>query len=72
MSSWIDPRIVPSTARERVILQKIGRLGLTAHLLHADGRAVRVTGPGVFVTVASLGGISSADLRPVELMQRPT
>jgi hypothetical protein len=62
---YIDPRIVPDTQREHALLAEVRRRGLSAHRLHRDGGAIRVTGGGVWLTVAALRDISPSDLDPV-------
>ena len=64
MSGYVDPAISPDGKRQAEVLETIRRLGLTLHRVHRDGRALRLTGPGVHVTVADLGGLSLSDLKP--------
>jgi len=54
----------PRTAAERTLFAEIRRCGLSLHRVHADGRAVRVTGPGVHVTVEALHWLKLSDLVP--------
>ncbi|WP_144290187.1 hypothetical protein [Ideonella sp. A 288] len=64
--AYVDPSVTAETIRERQVLAAIRRRGLSLHRLHRDGRAVRVTGPGVYVTACNLGSVSLSDLAPVE------
>lgn len=62
MAGHIDPSIRPDTKREGAVLDLIRRRGLSLHRLHRDGRALRLSGPGIFLTVADLGALSFHDL----------
>lgn len=64
MTSYIDPAIVPRTVREAAVLAEVARRRLSAHKLHAEGEALRITGPGVFVLAASLAAVQPIDLEP--------
>ena len=59
---YIDPHYVPDTVREREVLAAIRARGLSLHRLHADGRAVRISGPGVWLLAAELKNVTLADL----------
>lgn len=60
---YVDPSYAPDTGRERDLLAEIRRRGLSLHRLHADGRAVRISGPGgVWVLAAELKNVNVADL----------
>ena len=61
---YIDPRIVADTARERATLAAIRARGLSAHKLHAAGAALRIVGPGVWLTVSALRDVTPFDLEP--------
>lgn len=70
--SYVDPSIVPSTQRQREVLAEIKKRGLTLHRLHAEGSAVRLIGPGVYVTASAFGVLMPADLEPASPdRQRP-
>lgn len=60
----IDPTITAGSRREADVLDAIRARGLTLHRLHRDGRALRLTGHGIFLTVADLGALSLHDLKP--------
>ena len=62
---YVDPTIVPSTVGERALLREIVKRGLTLHRLHRDGKSLRLSGHGVWVTVDSLRSLQFADLQPV-------
>jgi hypothetical protein len=63
MSNYVDPTYEPSTVHERQVLAAIRARGLNLHRLHADGRAVRVSGPGgIWILAAELKSVSLSDL----------
>lgn len=62
---YVDQSIVASTLGERALLREITKRGLTLHRLHRDGRTLRLTGPGVFVTIDGLRSLQFQDLQPV-------
>lgn len=62
MVGHIDPSIQPDTKRQAAVLDVIRARGLSLHRLHRDGRALRLCGPGIFLTVADLGALSFHDL----------
>lgn len=64
--AYVDPTVTASatTRRERQLLELIRRRGLSVHRLHRDGHAVRVTGPGVYLTACSLDSVSITDIVP--------
>jgi hypothetical protein len=64
MTGYIDPSIVPESGRQTKVIEAARRLGLSLHRVHRDGRALRLSGPGVWVTVADLGALSMTDLKP--------
>ena len=64
MSYYIDPRVEATTQRERAALAEIRRRGLSIHRLHAQGSALRIAGPGVFLLVSKLGDVTPFDLQP--------
>ena len=48
--------------RQGYLLAAIRAKGLNLHRVHRDGKALRLTGPGVFITAAGLGSIAESDL----------
>ena len=73
MAGHIDSSITAGSKREAAVLDAIRARGLTLHRLHRDGRALRLSGPGIFLTVADLGALSLHDLEPptgAEIMAR--
>lgn len=63
-AGYIDTGIVAETSRQRAVLEVIRKRGLSLCRVHRDRRALRLSGPGVFLTVADLASISLADLDP--------
>ena len=62
---YIDSSIEPGSVRQGYLLAAIRAKGLTLHRVHRDGKALRLTGPGVFITAAAgLGSIDESDLEP--------
>lgn len=61
----IDPSFLPArTRQEQDVFDQVMRQGLALHRLHADTRAVRVTGPGVHITAEGLHWIKVRDFEP--------
>jgi hypothetical protein len=58
----VDPSITGDTTRQRAVLAEVRKRGLSLHRVHRDGRALRLTGPGVFMTVCDLAALSLSDL----------
>jgi hypothetical protein len=65
---YVDPRVeaMATSGRERALLAEIRARGLALHRLHADGPAIRVTGPGVWIMAGSLATLAFDDLRPAD------
>lgn len=61
----IDPTLQPQTEYERKTLDRCRRYGLSVRRVRPDGDAVRVTGRGMDLMVASLGMITKADLEQI-------
>jgi hypothetical protein len=60
---FVDPTITPNSVRASYVLAAIrARPGLSLHRLHRDRGALRLTGPNIHVTVASLSSLSMDDL----------
>ena len=64
-AGYIDPSFLPArTRQEQEVFDQVMRQGLALHRLHADTRAVRVTGPGVHITAEGLHWIKVRDFEP--------
>ena len=60
---WVDPSIKPDTVQQARTLAAIRAYpGASLHRLH--GSALRLTAPGIHLTVANLGSLSVHDLDP--------
>lgn len=64
MTAHIDPWIAASasTPKERRLLDFCRAKGLSVHRVHAEGKAVRISGPGVYVLAASFDTLSTEDV----------
>ena len=61
----MDPHVTAGTLREAALLNAIRKKGMALHRVHAHpGSSLRLTGPDVHVTVASLANLVYADLLP--------
>ena len=64
-AGYVDPALgAPQTAKERALFAAVRARGLALHRLHADRTAVRLTGPGVHITAASLSALTLQDIDP--------
>ena len=64
-TGYIDPSLLPAkSAQEQAVFDQVLRHGLALHRLHADTRAVRVTGPGVHITAEGLWWLKERDFEP--------
>lgn len=62
---YVDPSLgKPETLKDRQIFDAVRARGLTLNRLHAGRAAVRLTGPGIHVTAASLSALTLQDLLP--------
>lgn len=63
---YVDPTLgPPQTLQERTLYEAVRKGGLALHRLHANSRAVRLTGPGgVHITAASIAVIKLSDIEP--------